>query len=1375
MKRQIVTLLQQYQAGRMSEAELKREYARLREDEGAQAATHDERLAAGAVPCRRVMVDGPGSIDDMRVVETWLAPPSGSEVLVDTVAFSLNFGDLLCLKGLYPTMPAYPFTPGFEAAGVVRAVGERVRRFAPGDPVIVTASPLLGIQSSVIVADEAQLVDKPPFLDYEQAASLLTVGLTVVEAFRRMRLAAGETILIQSATGGTGLVAVQLALHAGATVIATASAAAKLDYLRAMGVHHTIHYVEQDFEAEVMRLTGGRGVDVVLNALAGDYIQKGLNCLSPRGRYVEIAMTGLKSARNIDLSRLSNNQSFHSLDLRKLLLDLPSYAQGLGEELFEFAARGVVNVPIGQRFDFSRLADAYRYIEDRRNIGKVVVGVAGPHTPERATPKPLAARAFAPAPGAAAATATAAEFSSPAAQAVSRDAPIAIIGMSGRFGAAGDIDAFWRCVADGVSLIGPLPPERAALFRSLEAGEAGKLAHRGWSSHLEAIEAFDPLFFNISGVEARHMDPQQRLFLEESWRALEDAGLTPARLDGSRTGVYAGAADSKYGSYVREDEVGHSFWGTAPSILPARVAYFLNLKGPAVTIDTACSSSLVAIHLGCESLRNHETDLILAGGAFLQATPHFGAAAGNAQMLAADGKCHTFDDRANGMVSGEAVAVLVLKRLDEARADGDRIHGVIVGSGINQDGATNGITAPSALAQQQLQTDVYARFGIDPDGIQYVEAHGTGTSLGDPIEMRALTDAFRRHTERRGYCAIGSVKTNVGHTVTAAGVTGVVKVLMAMRHRLLPALLNYEVPNRHIDFETSPFFVNTEALPWTPAPGGVLRAAVSSFGFSGTNAHLVLESHHDARAARAAADAPQLLVLSARTPERLRAHAARVAGWLAANPACDLEAVACTLQTGREAMSQRVALVARDAVDAAHRLARWAQREGADDGDHGLLLGQVKRPGAVLDAQAVRALLDETGREGGLRELARRWVEGMRCDWQALYPGERPLLADLPTYPFAREPYWAAPLAEDGEGEGGALDAAVVSPAAEVEKKAEWVDSAHAAGLAEAADAAGEAGPSLSSARMLEPVWLAGPAAPALEAPAARWILVEGEAARVIVPEEASTRVIALADSDASSARHSLARRYTAQVGQVFALLREWLATHPRTPLRVQLVRFGEQAEGAALDGVIALLKSLSRENPLLSGQAIRMPVDVAPAVLAQRLDDDARRHGDREIRYRADGVREVLTLRAWPETEAPSSPWREGGVYLITGGVGGLGRLLAGRLAATVQGVRLVLAGRRAASAETKELIEALHARASASGGGVRYVSLDVTDAPAVHGALADIVAREGALHGVLHAAGLIDDAYALRKTAASLDAVLAPKVAGTVNLDAASAQLDL
>uniref|UniRef100_UPI00164001E8 beta-ketoacyl reductase n=1 Tax=Burkholderia gladioli TaxID=28095 RepID=UPI00164001E8 len=220
---------------------------------------------------------------------------------------------------------------------------------------------------------------------------------------------------------------------------------------------------------------------------------------------------------------------------------------------------------------------------------------------------------------------------------------------------------------------------------------------------------------------------------------------------------------------------------------------------------------------------------------------------------------------------------------------------------------------------------------------------------------------------------------------------------------------------------------------------------------------------------------------------------------------------------------------------------------------------------------------------------------------------------------------------------------------------------------------------------------------------------------------------------------------------------------------------FGEQAEGAALDGVIALIKSLARENPLLSGQAIRMPVDVAPAVLAQRLDDDARRHGDREIRYRADGVREVLTLRAWPETEAPSSPWREGGVYLITGGVGGLGRLLAGRLAATVQGVKLVLAGRRAASAETKEVIGALHARASASGGSVRYVSLDVTDAPAVHAALADIVAREGALHGVLHAAGLIDDAYALRKTAASLDAVLAPKVAGTVNLDAASAQLDL
>ncbi|MGZ8250261.1 MAG: beta-ketoacyl synthase N-terminal-like domain-containing protein, partial [Methylomagnum sp.] len=461
---------------------------------------------------------------------------------------------------------------------------------------------------------------------------------------------------------------------------------------------------------------------------------------------------------------------------------------------------------------------------------------------------------------------------------------IAVIGMAGRFPGAGDVNGFWANIAAGRDCVTEVPPERwnpREHFHPDPAAE-GKTLSR-WGGFLADIDKFDSLFFNISPAEAELMDPQQRLFLEAAWHALEDAGYARDQAALARCGVYVGVTDAEYQDIIRqsgaEANPAQVLTGNSHAILAARIAYFLNLRGPTITLQTACSSSLVAVHMACRSLIDGEAEMMLAGGVqlYLGAEPYvFMSKAG---MLSPEGRCKTFDQDADGFVPGEAVAAVVLKRLDAALRDGDLIHGVIKGTAINQDGKTNGITAPSSTAQQELLTGLYRRFGLNPDSLGYVEAHGTGTVLGDPIEIHALTQAFRAFTGRRQFCALGSVKTNIGHTSSSAGVAGLIKLLGALKNQTLPPSLHYRAPNPQIDFESSPFYVNTEARPW-PAPTGTpRRAAVSSFGFSGTNCHVVVEEAPPPPPASAAAG-NQLIVLSAKTGEALRTRASPLADWL---------------------------------------------------------------------------------------------------------------------------------------------------------------------------------------------------------------------------------------------------------------------------------------------------------------------------------------------------------------------------------------------------------------------------------------------------------------------------------------------------------------
>ena len=427
---------------------------------------------------------------------------------------------------------------------------------------------------------------------------------------------------------------------------------------------------------------------------------------------------------------------------------------------------------------------------------------------------------------------------------------IAIVGMAGRFPGADDVDAFWRNVQGGVESVSRFTDDelraRGVPQTLLDDPEYVKAGVK-----FDGVDQFDAGFFGYTPREAETLDPQQRVFLECAWASLEHAGCDTARWPG-KVGVYAGEGTNLYlirnllPSFGLGAESGIAdllglMNGNSGGSLCTRVAYKLDLRGPAVTVQTACSTSLVAVHTACQALLGHDCDMALAGGVWLNLLQEGGYRYQSGAILSPDGHCRAFDAKAAGTLIGSGAGVVVLKRLDDALRDGDTIHAVIKGSAANNDGAGKvGFTAPSVDGQAEVIRAAQLIAGVAADTIGYVEAHGTGTTLGDPIEMAALTQAFRADTERRGFCAIGSVKTNIGHLDAAAGVAGLIKAAMALKHRVLPPSLNFERPNPQIDFAASPFYVNTEARAW--AEGRVpRRAGVSSFGIGGTNVHVVLE------------------------------------------------------------------------------------------------------------------------------------------------------------------------------------------------------------------------------------------------------------------------------------------------------------------------------------------------------------------------------------------------------------------------------------------------------------------------------------------------------------------------------------------------------
>lgn len=607
--------------------------------------------------------------------------------------------------------------------------------------------------------------------------------------------------------------------------------------------------------------------------------------------------------------------------------------------------------------------------------------------------------------------------------------PIAIVGVAALLPGARDLDEFWDHLAAGDDLISEIPKDRFDWeeYFGDPLAESNKMNTK-WGGFIADVDKFDPSFFGISPKEARLMDPQHRKFLETVWKAIEDSGHKPSSLLGANVGLFAGITAYDYAEILRANspEVGvYTYTSVSPSVLPNRVSYILGIHGPSETVDTACSSALVAIHRARRAIENGECDMAIAGGVNFLLTPELFLSFSKAGMLSPDGRCKTFSSDANGYVRGEGVGAVVLKPLARALADRDHIYAIIKGGAVNHGGRASSMTAPNPNAQAALLVAAYEDAECDPDSVSYIEAHGTGTSLGDPIEINGLKKAFKEMYERAGkapskrnFCGLGSVKTNIGHLEGAAGIAGLLKILLAMKHRTLPATLHLREVSPYVDIEDSPFYLTRDRQPWESPTGEggeaiPRRAGVSSFGVGGANAHIVLEEYNAPEARREADLGEHIVVLSAKKEDRLVAYAREVADYLARERGVGLRLgdIAFTLQNGRDEMAERLAVVTSSADDLRAKLAAFAET-GSEIA--GLLRGSLAKkdkaapPDPGITPQAVA---DAMGAGDNLA-IARLWTMGATIDWAGLQKNQAARRISLPTYPFAQKRYWVKSLDE---------------------------------------------------------------------------------------------------------------------------------------------------------------------------------------------------------------------------------------------------------------------------------------------------------------------------------------------------------------------------
>ncbi|AQZ53677.1 SDR family NAD(P)-dependent oxidoreductase [Martelella mediterranea] len=922
---------------------------------------------------------------------------------------------------------------------------------------------------------------------------------------------------------------------------------------------------------------------------------------------------------------------------------------------------------------------------------------------------------------------------------------IAIVGISCRLPGAHSKEQFWKNQIATRNSITEIPRRRWN-WKSIEGdpfSESGRTDVK-WGAFIEGEDQFAPDFFGISQYEAEFMDPQHRLFLTGAWEAIWDAGHDPRALAGQSVGVFAGVQFQDYQRLIDQRGLtsAQACTGNAHAMIANRVSFLLDVHGPSAAIDTACSSSLVAIHSAVQAIRRGECTMAVAGGVNLLLTPDMFIMGRQLGVLSPTGQCRTFDAAADGYVRGEGVGVLLLKTLADAERDHDRVYAVIKGSAVNHGGKAASLTAPNSRAQARLMISAMEDAGLTPNDISYVEMHGTGTELGDPIEIEAVKSAFRQVRADRHLppspCTVGSVKTNIGHLEPAAGVAGVINVAMAIRDRRLPGLSNFKTLNPHIVFEDG-LSLQAETGPW-PAPDAPLAALVNSFGFGGANASVALAQHLPSGRSPASVD-PMFIPLTAFTEADLQDHAAAIAEAIPAlkaqtDPAHLLKDIAFTLQQRGESRPVRVVIKVADTETLVDRL-------------NAIISGIATDDAIIADAATARRL--------SLPDHVAVWLEGGHVNWPAIDQARR---VSLPIVPWRSRSCWFEPRLEE------------VASASEPELiglRPGWRTRP------------AQAEPRIWSSKCL---WMIGRSEeqiaahmPAFERALAGTATVISS---VFSEEEHCFRpsldvwqcsgaepeaVIVLPSSDAPDPSRT-------EPELAFCLASALMEDAFGREIDIFHVALEDFARRPAIDAITAFAKSAFLENAHLRLHTLFFGTEAASDWQSLTLAEITSRPPAVPacLRFNPDRTTRVLSEGEAERTPAPV--WfRDGGVYLVPGGAGELGRRLIARLGKDIDAT-FIACGRSVAEANQNAAIATL---SSGMRGRALYRQCDITDGARTDELIGQILTEHGKIDGIVNLVTAHDDAYIFRKNWDTFDKVSAAKVQGTINLDRATAALDL
>lgn len=988
---------------------------------------------------------------------------------------------------------------------------------------------------------------------------------------------------------------------------------------------------------------------------------------------------------------------------------------------------------------------------------------------------------------------------------------VAIIGISGRYPQADNLDQFWSNLKNGVDSVTEIPEDRwdNNLFFNKDRNVEGKTYSR-WGGFINDVDKFDPLLFNISPKEAELIDPQERLFLETVWQTIEDAGYSKQKINVEQVGVYVGVMWGQYQLFGTESILAGNKNVPSSSFasIANRVSYFFNFNGPSISLDTMCSSSLTAIHLACEEISKGEINYAVAGGVNLSIHPQKYLNLSQGNFVSTDGRCRSFGDGGDGYVPGEGVGAVLLKSLEQAEKDGDRIYGVIKSSFINHGGKTNGYSVPNPNAQGELILEALNKANVDPQTLSYIEAHGTGTSLGDPIEITGLMKAFSKYTDKKQFCSIGSVKSNIGHLEAAAGIAAVTKSLLQLKHKQLVPSLHNEPLNSNIDFEESPFYVQRKLEDWSSLKGEPRRLGISSFGAGGSNAHLIIEEYFDKREFGSDTDlnSSEVFLLSARNKKHLLKYASKMIEFLKTNTSELFKDIVYTSQIGKSELNERLAIVADNKEDLLNKITVWyecqvnGKRKDLEADSENTLNGNVKKSNTelleLIEGDAGDIYLETLLQERDIQKISKLWIAGAEINWDLIHQIPKPKKISLPSYPFAKERYWIdAKLITHSVNSFKTEN--VISLQNEIEEEPKPVtfkpiwekqntkndEDRIVKGITLLIENSDEIYNEIKSSNLLD---------------SSEIVFIRlGDKYQKNGSNQYTVNLTDLKDiskiienlisegKNPDNIIHYLHRKLDTEVKNdgseylnsgiylLLNLVKSLLVKNEKKLKLLSVYDMNNEISRPYYEAIGGFYKTLSQENSKVSAKVIGIAnmFEITAKNKIDIIEDelcDINWHKN-EIEYRFENRTSIPTryIKDLKEininTESLNNlPLKQNGVYLISGGLGGLGFIFSMYLAKNFN-ANLVLFGRSKLGKKQKQKIEQLEK----SGANVLYAKADVSKLEDMQSLLKDVKEQHMSINGIIHSAGLNNDSFIINKSREDMAKVLDPKVQGTINLD--------